>query len=767
MTSPRKLPVRSLPIRAVVIVVLRITILALVVSPLGPSSAAEDPANVVEAVNVDVVAPAPLPGIGIPRDHVPSNVQSLTADDLRQQGSRDLTAALDASLASIVINASQSNAFQPDVLFRGFTASPLLGSPIGLSVYLDGVRVNESFGDTVLWDLIPQRAISSVTVVPGSNPVFGMNTLGGALAIHTKSGRYDPGVEADVTTGSWGRRDVDLSYGGRSGNWDAFVAGSYLSDDGWRVASSSRVRQLFAKAGWHSDTTDFDLSFTGARNDLFGNGLLPEPMLARSRTAVYTTPDITKPELSFINLSAGHALSPHSVLSGTVYWRDLTLDTTNGDVNDDADEKDTALAVLHTSRTVQRTSGAALQWAWATGDARRGNALTLGVTWDRGRTEFAQLDQDGAFDGARAVYPLGEPVLVTRLHGVNEYAGFFVTDTFTATQSLHITASARYNHARVETKDRSGDDPDLDGKASFSRLNPAIGFTYAANRLLTLYGSYNEGFRVPTPVESTCADPTAPCALPVGFVSDPPLDPVVSRTVEFGLRGQRSPGVSWNIAAYRTNVSNDILFTAVGLSQGFFANVSRTRRQGIEAGVRFQGKRFDGRVDVAETLATYESAVDLFNPVANEDDPYQPETIHVTPGDRLPGIPRHTLKLAATYHVSNALSLGAHLVAPSSQFLRGDEANQHTPLGGYSVAGAFATYAIGEAWSLRFAIENLFDRRYATIASYGRSAFAANGAYIDGLQPVERFVSPAAPRTVSFALTYHLGPGGASKPQAD
>lgn len=727
--------------------------------PAGPASPA-NPANAVEEVNVEVVATTPLPGIGIARDQVPSHVQSLTADDLARLGSRDLAAALDANLAGVFVNDSQSNAYQPDVLFRGFTASPLLGSPIGMSVYVDGVRVNESFGDTVMWDLIPRGAIATVNLVPGSNPVFGLNTLGGALAVHTKSGRYDPGLAAGVSGGAWGRRDVDVSWGGARGPWDGFVAASAQDDDGWRDASPSRVRQLFAKAGWQSDTTDFDLSFTGARNRLFGNALAPLSLLARRREAVYTTPDITRPDLSFLNLTASHAFSPRAVLSGNVYRRDLTLDTTSGDVND---EEGGAIAVLHNATTVQRTTGAALQWAWATGSARRGHTLAFGATWDRGRTDFEQFEQDATFDAARAVVPIDDPVLTTRLSGTNDYAGLYVADTFTPRADLHVTASARYNRARVSTADRSGANPALDGRQWFSRLNPALGVTYAPSAALTLYGSYNEGFRVPTPVELTCADPDAPCSLPVGFLSDPPLAPVVSRTLEFGARGRTGRGrgrgphggsVDWYATLYRTDVADDVLFTAAGLSRGFFANVDRTRREGLEAGVGLARGRFDGRLDVAETRATYETGVDLFNPVALEDDPSQPETIHVTAGDRLPGIPRRTLKLRAAYRITDALTLGAQLVAASSRFLRGDEANTHAPLAGYGVAGAYATYAAGRAWTVRLAVDNLFDRDYATLGAFGRNAFDAHGAYVDGPHPVERFVAPGMPRTVSLTLSY-------------
>ena len=97
------------------------------------------------------------------------------------------------NLIGVSVNETQNNPYQPDVLFRGFTASPLLGTPQGLSVFQDGVRVNEPFGDAVNWDLIPVNAIADMILIPGSNPVFGLNTLGGSLSVTTKNGRTHKG----------------------------------------------------------------------------------------------------------------------------------------------------------------------------------------------------------------------------------------------------------------------------------------------------------------------------------------------------------------------------------------------------------------------------------------------------------------------------------------------------------------------------------------------------------------------------------------------
>ena len=48
---------------------------------------------------------------------------------------------------SVNVNSTQGNPWQNDVTYRWFLASPLTGSPIGLSVYLDGMRFNDGFGE--------------------------------------------------------------------------------------------------------------------------------------------------------------------------------------------------------------------------------------------------------------------------------------------------------------------------------------------------------------------------------------------------------------------------------------------------------------------------------------------------------------------------------------------------------------------------------------------------------------------------------------------
>src|SRR5258706_106443 len=216
----------------------------------GTAACAETPAEQLEPPEVEVIGVTPLPGLGVPAAQVPANVQAVTGAEIMRQHPLNLPEFMSQRLSGVNVNENQGNPFQPDLTYRGFAVSPLLGTSQGISVYQDGVRINEPFGDTVNWDLIPTAAISTINLIPGSNPLFGLNTLGGALSIRTKSGAQYPGTAATLYGGSFGRRSFDVQHGGANGELDYFASASAFREDGWRVQSPSDVRQFFSKLGW-------------------------------------------------------------------------------------------------------------------------------------------------------------------------------------------------------------------------------------------------------------------------------------------------------------------------------------------------------------------------------------------------------------------------------------------------------------------------------------------------------------------------------------
>src|SRR5499427_3198331 len=378
----------------------------------APALAQSEPA-------VEVIGITPLPGVGVPRDSVPANVQTGAAAELRNPGVLTVPDFMERGLDSVTVNAAQGNPFQPDVNFRGFTASPLLGTQPGLSVFQDGVRVNEPFGDSVNWDLIPKAAISSMALIPGSNPVFGLNTLGGALVITTKSGFDHPGLAGEAYGGSFGRRAGQLEYGGSGERVAYFVTGNLFDDAGWRDQSASLVRQGFAKLSYRSSDTTVDLSYTAASNVLNGAQSVPVSFLEERRSIAYTFPDTFKNDLSFVNLVGKRYFSDLQVLEANAYSRNLKSTTFSTNVNDDFNPAQPIAPGNSQGQNIQddvATSswGVGLQYSYLGNAGAMKNRLTLGAGIDAGRTDFSENRQESNFAPDRSSIAAGDFTLVTQ-----------------------------------------------------------------------------------------------------------------------------------------------------------------------------------------------------------------------------------------------------------------------------------------------------------------------------------------------------------------
>ena len=263
----------------------------------------------------------PLPGLGLTKEQIPGNVQSLTAKDIKDSHSLSITDLMNKKLQSVTVNDYQGNPFQMDVQYRGFTAGPQIGTPQGLSVFFDGIRVNEPFGDVVNWDMIPMNALAGVDVFPGSNPIFGLNTLGGAFTLKTKDGFNNAGADAEVLTGSFGRKQLQVEGGWNNGTLALFGAGNFFLEDGWRKNSPSRVNQFFGKASYRGEKLDINLSTLWVGTDLVGNGLVPSEIYAQDRNSIYSSPDTTKNRLQQFQLSSSYFVNDNFTVTGQIYRR--------------------------------------------------------------------------------------------------------------------------------------------------------------------------------------------------------------------------------------------------------------------------------------------------------------------------------------------------------------------------------------------------------------------------------------------------------------
>jgi iron complex outermembrane receptor protein len=734
----------------------------------GASSAwAQQAERAIETI--EVIGTAPL-SLGQDVEGIAANVQAATAEEIAEQHTLDFSDFIKRNLASVFVNQAQNNPLQPDVQYRGFVGSPLLGLPQGLAVYQDAVRINEPFGDTVNWALIPESAIATAFLMPGSNPLYGLNALGGAIAIETKDGFSFPDSSVELSAGSFGRVGLSAETGGAPSDALAYFAtATYLDEDGWRDFSPTEALQAFGKMSWRGDRSSLDLSATYAHTDLIGNGAAPVGLLAMERSAIFTRPDQTKNKLAQLNLVGQRDVTDSLLFTGNVYLRRSDIDSLNGDDSDYAacvvnppwlcfeddgveelvfDRNGDPIAAhealegatINRTFTRQDVAGFGMQINWFSELGERANQLIAGLAYDEGDIRFDSSTELGALDASRLAVPGG--VLVgdafISLAVDTENFGIYFSNAIELSEQLSLTVSARFNRIDVRLTDQLG--TALSGKHRFDRLNPAIGMSYRLAGGLTFFASYSESNRAPSPVELTCADPDDPCRLPNAFLADPPLEQVAAKTVELGLRGTTS-FMNWHVGSFRTTNENDILFISAGAlsNEGYFDNVGRTRRDGIELSLDGTiGSRTRWFAHLTHLDATFETS--FFVP--SENNPFATEgEIFVAKGDRLPLIPQRLLKLGASFVATPKLTLSADALVSTGQWLRGDEGNFAAKTASYAVLNLRADYDLSERIAVFATVENVLDKQYETFGVFGNARDALGPGFDDN-----RFLSPAAPR---------------------
>jgi iron complex outermembrane recepter protein len=217
------------------------------------------------------------------------SAQVFNSDQLRTEGAPSLSQTLQTQAQGVHVSTAPGNPYQPEVTYHDFVGSALRGTPQGLAVYVTGARFNDPFGDTVNWDLTPDVAISTINL-EGSNPVFGLNALGGALAVQLKNGfTYHVG-EVDVFGGSFGHVAGSVEYGKQVGNTAAYVAISGLHENGWRDYQATGLKQLYGDIGWRGSQAELHLNIDVAQTTLNGPGTTLMQLLAMDSAAQPTGP---------------------------------------------------------------------------------------------------------------------------------------------------------------------------------------------------------------------------------------------------------------------------------------------------------------------------------------------------------------------------------------------------------------------------------------------------------------------------------------------
>jgi iron complex outermembrane recepter protein len=700
---------------------------------------------------IDAIAPVTLP----------SAVTTATEQDVKREGTKRVQKVLEKQVPSVTLSDAAGSPARAELQFRGFDSSPVTGRGQGLAVYQNGIRINEAFGDTVNWSFVPTNAIEAISIV-SNNPVFGLNALGGAASIILKDGFSFQGVELDVMGGSFGRIQTGLQLGASSGNAAVYAALEGVWEDGFRDFSDTEIKRFYGDIGLRGSKAEVHLSLTAAQNDFGATAAAPVELLARDYSNTFTSPQTTDLEMFMPSISGTLKATDTMTLSGVAYYRRYKNSVVDGNVTEsglceagsegaadgavvgqdlcgDEGEGDALLTLggafingtafdplgsIERLNTESRGWGGAFELQEQAKLFNRPNQFIFGVSYDKGETNYQTASELGVI-GPKFVVS-GTGIIVTdeegevsprNLNSTNTYWGIYFSNAFDVTDQLTVTVGGRYNHATIKLEDLTGDFPGLNATNTYERFNPQVGANYKITRGLSVYGGYSESNRAPTPAELGCAEPDNPCLLETFLTDDPPLDQVVGRSAEIGLRGQGYMGrgqFSWGAGLFRTLAEDDILPVVSPTGRVFFTNGGDTLRQGIEL---YAAYGIQKNWNIYTSYAFIDATLDkCTNPDA------EGECAFLREGDRLAGIPRHLFKAGFEYWLTPKWKLGADLIASGDRpFFRNDVARDEgrfDSLAGFTRVDLHTSYDVTENIQVYGFVKNLFNQRYGLYGTY-------------------------------------------------
>ena len=773
-------------------------------------------ANEIETITVVGTTPASHRDLDV--RNFPGTVQTVHADDLQTSGSLDIPGYLSRHAGGVHINSAQGNPLQSDLYYRGYAASPLLGLPMGLTVYQDGVRLNEPLGDAVNWDLIPTRAIAAMSLLGGSNPLYGLNTLGGSIVLNMKNGFDHAGHAVAFEGGSHGRFIGSVESGANNGSMAYYVNANRFREDGWRDLSPSVSEVLYGNVQWRGGGHTLRIDHLRGTSDLTGNGLSPVGLLARDRGAIFTAPDITENDAELWRIGGSTVLGGNATLVAHVHVRDNTTASFNGDgmEEDDIDElidgfggSEALIAALPSGcrdeqlldfaaagddafeEAVAETGCAAVNNLSSRDQDSLGGVVELrlladllgtehdvnaGIGYYRGesgfdsRVQFALLDPalrstvapdavTGGFADERTDIATG----VRRLH-------VYLRDGFSLDESWVVNLAGFLHDSEVSLRDRTGEQPQLNGEHGFTGFNWSAGVVRRWQSR-DLFGAYSQSSRLPTPIELACSEALArnpetgemeECRLPNAFLADPPLEEVVARTVELGARGANRAGWQWSMGLFHAYNDNDIIWqTGQTRAHGLFRNVDGTRRRGLESTIAKAGGTWRWQLDYSYVVATFDDDFDVLSPnhpanATADDDEADDESPATRPVERGDRIPGIPAHLLKA---NLAWSLTERVTIGADMIA---VSGSHLRGDESNELGELDGYTVvnvranyrADRFEALLLVENLFDGEYENFGLIGEEPDEVVG--LDDIADDPLFLGPGAPRSIHLGVKLGL-----------
>jgi len=662
---------------------------------------------------------------------VPALVQFIDGDVMRRWHPRTAADAL-ANQGGFSAYDDLGSPYKLTVAARGFSVGSTVGSPAGLSVFIDGVRQNEPDAQEVNFELLPLEYVDHIELMTGPASLLGPNSLGGAVNFITRRGVGPAGGDIETTVGSFGARSIRAAVDGATGDGVDYFAGADAGGErGWRQVTGSRTSHAFINLGRHMASAGLRLEGMAVSSRVETAGSLPQTLFDVAPRTNFTAGDVDA--LDELQLSiGGYANALGHPVTATAYVRRSAGDRFNANQPPDDNVR---------GRTAASTVGVETELRFT--PALRGHQIRIrtGVDAAANRVDARIFAEPQAGSGTDS--------LTTHVTSAShDIAVYSVADARIGRAT--VSAGARYDVIDVPFRDEIHTGATVPN--AFRHLSPRAGISYDAGHGGQLYGSAGQSFRAPAILELGCADPAASCPLPVALSADPPLAPVRATTYEVGGRLARSSALL-TAALYRTGVRDEIFFIASGsgLLSGYFTNIARTRRQGADLSGEWtvMNGRVSGHLIYTFTQATFVSASRIFS--ARSDSAFTGSPFAgpnaVRNGDQIPLNPVHQLRAGADGQLGHGLSVGLEGRYVGRQWPHGDEANETAPLAPYTVVNGRASFD-WSGWSVSTSVANVLDSRAATFATFNENLAS---------HALERFLTPLNGRTVSVGVERRFG----------
>ena len=554
----------------------------------------------------------------------------------------------------------------------------------GLTLLLDGFPLNnaDGFGDFEAAELLATKRIE---VYKGANALrFGVNSLGGAINLVTRTGEDNGPFEMRSEGGSFGFMKHSIATGQMVGPFDLYVGLTHTSQDGYRGHSELTRRRAYTSFGYQlAGGTTLRLDLNYVRSDQNLPGALTRDEFKRNPRQ--RNPDAVAADeaRNFDYYRGAFTVSVPLAESQTLDW--FTQ------LNYQYLDHPLSFAVINQNT---HNWGSELRYLLTAPLLGFKNRLTLGSQYSQTR----QLEQ--YFDNIRGNHGVKGRDQMNKATNI----GLYAEEQFNLTNALALVLGGRLQYVRRAIGDAFLRDGNSSGSIEYIDVSPKVGFVWNVHPTVQVYGNASRAYEPPLLLEITS---------PGQLSSDLHLlNPQKAWQFEVGTRSTTNEWLWWDIAVYDIELWDEIQnvniqpFPNAPFTIPRFRNIDRSRHLGAELAADLLLSK-----DVNKWLGGYTMGDTLRLRTAYTWSRFTfVDDVNFRNND-IPGAPEHALRTELRYDHPTGFWFAPNLeVIPTGYFVNSENTVRSNP---YTLVNLRAGYRL-KPWNLDifFEARNLTDKQY-------------------------------------------------------